>query len=154
MSEARVSLASSTTERLLAGAIGKDLGLTSEDLQLGLALARQRLMRGAKPEALRLYVALVLCEPMNAEFQSGLANCALELGDYHLALQAASVVIALEPSNCRGYFFSGRACLALGYRDEAKEDLSDAVEFGRAAKDSLVVTQGEKLLRLLEASGT
>jgi Flp pilus assembly protein TadD len=142
---------SAEARRVLAGAIREDLGLASEDLRFGLHVARNQLMRGAKQAALRTYAALVLCEPMNAEFQAGLANCASQLGDHHLALQAASAVIALDPRNALGYYLSGHACLALGHRDEAREDLLDAVSFGRAAKEAKIVVESEKLLSQLAA---
>lgn len=136
-------------QRIFAGAIREGLGLTSEDLRLGLTVARNQLMRGARLEALRTYVALVMCEPGNVDFQLGLANCAAAIGEFHLTLQAASAVIALDPRHPRGYYLSGRACLALGYRDEAQEDLDDAVEFGRAARDAKTVAAAQKLLRQL-----
>jgi Flp pilus assembly protein TadD len=139
--------------RILAGAIREDLGLDAEDLRLGLTVARNQLLRGAKQEALRTYVALVLCEPMNGDFQAGLANCAAQLGEHHLTLQAASALIALQPRDPRGYYLSGRACLALGHRAEAKEDLTDALSFARAAKEGEIAQEAEKLLKQLAASG-
>ncbi|MGJ0508141.1 MAG: hypothetical protein ACR652_13650 [Methylocystis sp.] len=98
-----------------------------------------------------MYSVIVLCEPTNPEFQLGLANCAMQLGDQHLALQAASATIAFDARNARGYYISGRACLALGYRAEAEEDLMDAVSFGRGSRDSNVVEEAERLLKQLAA---
>jgi len=94
-------------------------------------------------------VALVLCEPTNIDFQVGLANCALLLNQHHLALQAASAIVALAPSDARGYFLSGRACLALGHYAEAAEDLRDAVEFGRNARDPVIAEEASQLLQKL-----
>jgi len=133
----------------LNGAIRKELGLESIDLRAGLDIAKSHLKRGAHLEALRTYVALVLCEPTNIDFQVGLANCALLLNQHHLALQAASAIVALAPSDARGYFLSGRACLALGHYAEAAEDLRDAVEFGRNARDPVIAEEASQLLQKL-----
>jgi Flp pilus assembly protein TadD len=135
--------------QLLGGAIGRRLGLTTEELQLGLLIARNQLLRGAGDQALRTYTALVLCEPMSAEFQTGLANCALQIGQHHLALQAASALVALEPHNPKGYYFSGRASLGLKRYAEAREDLQEAVTLARKQSDAAVLREAEKLLALL-----
>src|SRR5262245_59355174 len=117
------------------GAIRKELGLELSDLKPALDIARNLLQRGSRAEAIRMYVALVLCEPANIDFQVGLANCALQIGENHLALHAASAVVALAPADPRGYYLSGRACIGLGHYAEADEDLRDAVEFARRAHD-------------------
>src|SRR5690349_18366954 len=81
----------SETQRLIAqGAIRKALGLEPADLRLGLDVARNQLQKGAVNEAFRIYAALVVCDPSDAELQVGLANCALHVGENNLALQAAS----------------------------------------------------------------
>jgi tetratricopeptide (TPR) repeat protein len=133
------------------GAIRKQLGLQSIDLQAGLEIAKNYLKRGAHLEAMRTYVALVLCEPMNVDFQVGLANCALQMNQHHLALQAASAVVAMAPSDARGYFLSGRACLALGHLAEASEDLRDAIEKAKNSQDKVIVTEATQLLQKLAA---
>lgn len=138
-------------QAFVAGEIRDALGLQSGDLRLGLDIAANRLKRGAKAEALRIYVALVLCEPMNPEFQVGLANCALLVQENCLALQAASVVIALEPGSARGYFLSGRACLALGHFSEAAEDLREAMRFASESKDMALFQSAESLFRKVGA---
>lgn len=141
-------------DALCSGKVRDSLGLKSEDLQLGLTLARNQLERGAKREAMRIYTALVLCEPMNPEFQLGLANCAAAMGNHHLTLQAASAVIALDPNHARGFYLSGRACLALGLKSEAQEDFREAIELGRAAKDAKIVAEAKRLLgQIGETSG-
>jgi tetratricopeptide (TPR) repeat protein len=131
------------------GAIRKELGLEAIDLQAGLAVAKNYLKRGAHLEAMRTYVALVLCEPANVDCQVGLANCALLMEEHHLALQAASAIVAMAPSDARGYLLSGRACLGLGHLAEAAEDLRDAVEFGRSSRDSAIVNEANQLLQKL-----
>lgn len=137
------------TAALLNGHIRDALGLASEDLAIGLEVARNLLQRGATAEALRVYAGLILCEPTNPTFQAGLANCALVAEEYHLALQAASAVIALAPRDPRGYLISGRACLGLGAFGEAGEDLRDAVTLGREARDAVAVEEARRLLDAL-----
>ena len=142
----------SEAQRLLVGgAIRKKLGLESMDLHLGLDLARNQMQRGATTEAFRTYVALVLCDPSDPELQIGLANCALQVGEDELALQAASAVVALAPSDPRGYYLSGRACVGLGHYPEAKEDLTDALTFARSAKNAVIFEEADKLLKKLAA---
>jgi Flp pilus assembly protein TadD len=136
--------------RFVSGAIGRDLGLTTDELRFGLVVARKHMLRGAPLDALRIYTALVICEPMNAEFQIGLANCALQLGENHLALQSASVIAALEPQNPKGCYFSGRACLGLKLYAEADEDLREALALAKEARDSVVHRECEKLLALVK----
>lgn len=138
-------------QSLVGGALRKELGIESADLQIGLDVARRHLQRGAAAEAMRIYVALVLCDPMVVDFQVGLANCALQLEENPLALQAASAVIALAPRDSRGYLLSGRACLALGHQAEAEEDLRDAVTFGQAERNAVVVNDARQLLQTLAA---
>lgn len=134
---------------IVEGSIRKELGLEPGDLRLGLDVARNMLHRGAIGEALRLYAALVLCEPAGVDFQVGLANCALQAGESDLALHAASAVIALAPRDPRGYLLSAKACLALGRVTEAEEDLKDAVAFGRDARNAAIVEDASGLLQRL-----
>ncbi len=131
------------------GQIRDELNLKSADLTIGLEVAKNLLKRGAATEALRIYAGLILCEPANIEFQVGLANCALLVDEPHLALQAASAVIALAPRDPRGYLLSGRACIGLGALAEAAEDLNDALTFGREARDARVVEEAQRHLQAL-----
>lgn len=135
----------------IGGGLRKELGLETIDLMPGLEVAKNHLKRGAIPEAMRIYATLVLCEPTNVDFQVGLANCALLAEENHLALQAASAVVALAPADPRGYFLSGRACLGLGSFQEAAEDLTDAVEFGRKARNATIVNEANVLLQKVAA---
>lgn len=138
--------------RLLVEAeIGKNLGLAADDLAVGLDIAKSLLERGQPMRAMRIYGALVLCFPTIADYQIGLANCALQLEENYMALQAASAVIALEPRNPRGYFLSGRACLAAGEIAEAREDLGDALRLAKESGDTLVATEAERLLNTADA---
>jgi Flp pilus assembly protein TadD len=139
-----------TLAALLRGELRNKLGLNAEQLRIGLSVARNQLTRGAPLEALRIYVALVLCEPTNVDFQIGLANCAGLIGEHHLALQAASVVIALAPRDARGYLLSGRSCMMIGAFGEAKEDLEDAL--ARAGSDAAVAGEARLLLDRIAAA--
>ena len=150
MDDSAATFAEEAFQRLLIdGGLRKAAGLERGDLNLGLVVAKNQLMRGATLEALRTYTVLVLLDSLNPEFQIGLANCSHQLGEYHLALQAASAIVALDPRNPRGYYFSGRACLALGHYAEAEEDLTDAIKFGRDARDAVIVQEADVLLKKL-----
>ncbi len=132
---------------ILSGMIGEALGLQPNDLRLGLDVAKNQLERGRPAEALKSYAMLVLCEPTNVDFQVGLANCALRLEEFHLALQAASAVVAMRPRDPRGYLLSGRACIGLSAPAEAREDLTDALAFAKAAGDATLAAEAERLLK-------
>lgn len=138
--------------RFVNGGLGKDLGLTSEQLAIGLSVAKNHIARGAPAEALRVYVSLVLCEPLNVDFQVGLSNCASMLGEHHVALQAASAVIALAPADPRGYLLSGRSCMMIGAFEEATEDLADAERHATAAGDELIAGEAAQLRERLTAA--
>ncbi|MDC9823024.1 pathogenicity island protein [Devosia sp. ZB163] len=141
-----------TLAALLRGELRNRLGLSSEQLRIGLSVARNHMTRGAPLEALRVYVTLVLCEPANVDFQIGLANCAGVLGEHHLALQAASAVIALAPKDARGYLLSGRSCMMISAFAEAKEDLEDALAL--AGSDEAVAGEAKLLLGRIAAAST
>src|SRR5262245_4719308 len=98
-------------EDFMNGRVRKELGLETIDLLPGLEVAKNHLRRGATREALRIYTALVLCEPANVDFQVGLANCALHMQEHHLAVLAAANIVSLAPSDPRGYHLSGQACI-------------------------------------------
>jgi predicted Zn-dependent protease len=139
------------TNDFVNGDLRKKLGLNVKDLRVGLDVAQVMLQRDDTSGAMRIYLALVLCEPKEVDFQVGLANCALLMNEPHVALQAASVVIALSPRDPRGYFLSGRSCMDIGSRTEAKEDFADAIRWGKAANDAGIVAQAQVFLDVLEA---
>lgn len=112
---------------LINGALAKELGIGDPERNLALAMANAKLTAGKAEKALPDYAMLVLCRPFDVDLQCGLANCALQLREYDVALQAASSIIALAPHDCRGYYFSSAACLGLGHITEAKEDIADAL---------------------------
>jgi hypothetical protein len=121
---------------------------------MGLTVARNHLSRGSYAEAFRIYASLVLCEPLNVDFQVGLANCAGLMGEHHVALQAASAIIALAPADPRGYLLSGRSCLMIGSFAEAQEDLNDAVRHAEAAGSDVVTREARHLLDRLAVATT
>ena len=139
----------SAMRSFVSGQIGAELGLMSQDLEVGLEVARNLIRRGALAEAMQVYVGLVLCQPANQAFQIGLANCAIQLGEYHLALQSASVVIAQSPRDPRGYLLSGHACIGLGALAEAAVDLDEAISFGRAERNATIVEEARRLRQAL-----
>lgn len=138
-------------QQLIEGGLRKSLGLSREHLRLGLDLAKTQMQRGRNQEAFRTYATMVLCDPSDPELQIGLANCALLVGENNLALQAASAAIILQPNDCRGFFLSGKACLALGLREESKEDLTRALELSKGTNNTTVSTGAKKYLTMIEA---
>lgn len=135
---------------VMACQIGRQLGLEPDDLRVGLDIAKNLLDRGAPDRAMRIYAALVLVEPKVLDYQVGLANCAIELGEYYVAIQAAAAAIVLDRTDPRGYFISGRACLAIGEYKEAGEDLTDARDLAVKRGDRMVAAEAERLLKGLE----
>lgn len=142
-------------EGFLSGELGRRLGLSTEQLRVGLAVAQNHIARGAYAEAFRMYVSLVLCNPLHVDFQVGLAQAAGLIGENHIAIQAASAVIALAPKDPRGYLLSGRACFGICSYQEAYEDLSEALRLAREAGSEALATEASLLLdRLAVASGS
>ncbi len=131
-------------EALLSGALRERLGLSADDIGLGLAVASHTLGRQPR-EALKLYAALILCDPINVACQMGLAHCALLAEEPHLALQAASVVIALAPDDPRGHLLSARACIALGNVRDAREDLASASDVAHRVGDAAALAEADRL---------
>jgi len=137
---------------LMNGALAKELGIGEPERNLALAMANTKLTAGKAEKAFPDYAMLVLCRPWDVDLQCGLANCALQLKEYDVALQAASSIIALDPTDCRGYYFSAAACLGLGYNDEAKEDISDALRFAESSPHRAFYDASQKLNAYLTTS--
>lgn len=145
--------ASDPIAAFLQGSLGREAGLRPQDLDAAFEAAKACLRRGARIEALRIYIALILWRPTDVEAQVGLAGCALELGEHHLALQAASAIVAFAPRDPRGYYLSGRACLGLGEMPEAAEDLTDALALAREQRNAVIGDDARRLLASLDATG-
>ncbi|WP_068310246.1 hypothetical protein [Polycladidibacter hongkongensis] len=129
----------------------KELGLHSNDVKAGLMLAKSQLDAGRVERALQIYCGLILLSPQEPETQLGLANCALQSQQYELTMRAAAAGMVLAPQDPRGFYFSGAAAIALGHLAEAKEDLADAVELAKAAKQADIAMAAQKLLSGLSA---
>ncbi len=142
------------TRKKIGDMVRKQLGIQALDAGVCLELARAEEQRGAVRDALQIYIGLVLSEPCHVEGQIGLAGCALQNGQDAFALQAASLVIALAPTDPRGYLLSGQACLALRQTKEAKEDLTDAIKVARRANNTAVEAAANQLLSTLAAAAT
>ncbi|MEI2384511.1 pathogenicity island protein [Breoghania sp. JC706] len=136
--------------QLWNGALRDELGLKSGDLQIALGVANMKNRSGNTLTALRIYMALVLCDPSNFECLQGLANCALQNGLYEAALEAGSAMVVLKPRNPLGYYFSGTACLAMGHLAEAREDIVEALNFAGTDEHRTLRGECERLLKQLE----
>lgn len=132
------------------GALREELGLDAEDLQIALGVANMKQKVGDDLSALRMYMALSLCEPRNCDFLQGLANQTLKMSLYDAALQAGSAMIALKPADPFGYYFSGSACMALGHIEEGREDIGDALTFATAVGNETLARECRRLLQQLE----
>lgn len=123
------------------------LGLEVQHLLPGLEVAANLLRRGEHAQALQTYATLVLCEPSESRFQIGLAACALEIGEFHIASQAASAIVAFTPDDPVGYLLSGRALIGLQDFDAAVDDLRDAVRIAEAAGNTAVAAEAAQHLQ-------
>ncbi|MEL6840622.1 MAG: pathogenicity island protein [Pseudomonadota bacterium] len=142
----------SLQDLVLNGALAKELKLGDGELDVALAMANAQLKSGNLQKAMGTYAMLVLCRPLSVEYQCGLANCALQMQEYEIALQAASAVIGLAPRDCRGYYFSGAACLGLGHLNEAREDIADALRFAEDTQHHAFQEASQKLSDHLNTS--
>ena len=133
------------------GGVRQMFGLEQADLEIALGLGNAKMSAGDLPTAFRIYTSLVLCDPSNFRYQQGLANFCIKAGEYESAIQAASSMIVLKPDNPLGYYFSGAACLALGYLAEAKEDIADALAFAEHHDDPALQTECQRLLHQMDA---
>lgn len=122
------------------------MGLEVEHLIPGLAIAAKMLRQGDNEGALRTYATLVLCEPTEPRFQIGLAACALKIGQYAVALQAASAVIAFTPDQPEGYHLSAHACIGLGEYDSAIEDFTEALRLAEAANNTVIAGDSQRMI--------
>lgn len=134
------------------GHVRQILGLKQEDLDVILYVANVKLKEGDLVTAYRMYSTVVLCEPNRFKHQQGLANVCLKIGEFEAAIQAASVMVALEPENPLGYYFSGDACVALGHDVEAREDLAEALSRADKLGDAVLQRACLRLVQRLDKS--
>ena len=111
------------------------LGLAEDHFHGVMVGASRKLAAGKPMEALQDYSNLVLISPLSVEFQIGLADSASQAGFPELAMQAAAFVIQNAPDRPEGYLLSGKACLAMGEPELAKEDFSDALAKAEASSE-------------------
>lgn len=121
------------------------LGLEPGDLYGAASAATAALQAGDRDTAFRLFAHLVLLDPANADFHAGLAEAALAMEGYELALQSASVVVATRPDAPDGYFLSARACMGLGEHDLALEDLADVERHATKPAQQPFVAAAQKM---------
>lgn len=133
------------------GGIRDAVGLTSDALRFGLSVAKREMDRGDHATALGTYASLAACEPATVDYHVGMANCAVRLELYELGLSAATAALALAPRDPRGWLLSGRCCLALGRREQAREDLDTAADLGLATRAAPLVAEARRLLGVLAA---
>lgn len=128
------------------------LGLTEAHFSINFTRAMEKLEAGDVASAFRELGTLVLMAPTSVQFQLGLAQAALRAGIPELAMQAAAVIIGIEPDRPEGFLLSGQACLAMGEPALAREDLTDAITradshprfaaIGRIARQTLIAAEG------------
>lgn len=133
----------SLLKKLSENNLSRQLGLEDDSLNIALNLANTHILNGLPLRAFEIYSGLVLLNPLNIDVQIGLANCATELGEHDLAIQAAAAVIVTAPADPRGYLLSGKNCLMIGSYKEAREDLEDALNLSASDTSS----QGAEIVR-------
>jgi tetratricopeptide (TPR) repeat protein len=134
----------------LGRALRDSYGLQTSELRALAHVGHMKMSAGDFAGAQRVYCLLVVMAPDEAGFQIGLADASLALEHFDLALQAGAAVIAALPTDPRGYFISGRACLGLGLAEEAREDLADAIRLSRLPDDAGLRQRAERILALSE----
>lgn len=103
------------------------MGLKEEHFYGAVVQANAKLVAGNAFGAMEDFGKLVMLSPESIVFQLGLAEAAIAAGMVDLGLQAASVVIMMEPDKPEGFFQSGRACFIMKEYANAIEDLTDAI---------------------------
>lgn len=128
------------------------LGLRREDLH-GAALAADAAARsGNLDEAFRSFAHLVMLDPTNPDYHAGLAEVSLDLGNFAMALQSASVMVAARPTAPEGYFLSARACIGLEEPALALEDLAETERWAAQAGKSAYAAAAQRLRALLDGA--
>ncbi len=148
------ALQAEVMELLVERPVVEKLGLKREDLYGAALASAEALQAGDHERAFNGFCHLVMLDPMNPAYHHGLAEVALELGHYPLALQSASVIVASTPRRPEGYFLSARACLGLGEPELALEDLGQVETLGREVGQPALVAAAQKLRVLIGGAGT
>jgi tetratricopeptide (TPR) repeat protein len=128
----------------------KELDIKRSDLRGLLNVAKRKLQEGNHFEAFQIYCGLVTIDPGNPKYHLGLANCAVIIEHYDLALYGAALVVAMRPQFPLGYLLCGQACLGLGSVSEAREYLETAMRLAEEAADHRVAVLSKALLAQYE----
>ena len=126
------------------------LGLRDGDLHGAAVAATLALRSGDLQKALKDFAYLVVLDPTNADFHAGLAEAALSLDEFFIALQSASVVVAAKPTSPDGYFLSARACLGMGEMGLALEDLAETERWAQKAGKPAITDAVQKLKAIIQ----
>lgn len=132
-------------ETLVETPLYKRLGLQRNDLAGAARAADSALHGGNAEEAFRGFAHLVMLDPTNADYHAGLAEAALDLGNFDMALQSASVVVATRPTAPEGYFLSARACIGMEEPALALEDLAETERWAVKAGKPVYAAAAQKL---------
>ena len=147
----QASQSSDLMMQIFQGVIQKELGLSMKDLDVALGVANMKLRSGDPMNALQIYTALILCNPSHYDFQCGLANCTAQIQEHDLTIQAASAMIALDPQDPRGYYFSAVGCIGMGHFEEALEDIQDARHFAELSENKSILSETDRLFRQMDS---
>lgn len=132
------------------------LGLDEFSRGMAFNRAAALVLQGRTEEAFQIYTALAMLSPLDSEALIGMARCAMTMLDHDSAMHIAAAIIAIAPTDPRGFLISGKSCFMLGLFDEALEDLRDAQRL--AAGDIGLTEDASRLLRLVaikrEAAGS
>lgn len=85
---------------------------------------------GKYPEALNAYNEALKLDPQNIEARIGYAHVVGKGGDYIQAMEILDDILGVHPDNAWGYYSRGEVQLAYGKYDEAKSDLTKAIQTG------------------------
>lgn len=136
--------------KYINGNLTEQLGLRPEMMGKMIDRARMNVSVGKADEAILVYGTALLLEPMNMDYLSGFANCALILNQPDMALHSANLMVALEPGNPAGYMLSGTACQMLGKLKEAAEDFTQALDLAEQANKSDIAAVARKMMGSLQ----
>lgn len=145
----RADVKAELVDKSLAGR----LGLAEADLYGAVQAAAEALQAGDLDRAFRGFAYLVVLDPTNPTYHIGLANVALGLEQFAIALQSASVVVASRPRSAEGYHLSARACLGMGEPALALEDLAEVERLAQEAGQAEWAVAAQKLRVLVAGVG-
>lgn len=128
------------------------LRLKRDDLHGAVRSAEASVQSGNLEAAFKSYAYLVMLDPTNADHHCGLAEVALDLGRFEMALQSASVVVAMRPASPEGYFLSARACIGMEEPALAREDLDETERWAAKSGKTAYAAAAHRLRLLVDAT--